>query len=176
MVSIKPPPTSWKDAILQAARTQMNADVCFYREVSTGPKYNPVTGTGGNNGIAVFWRGKARVQHVRAPQEFEVGYQEGTSQNYLWQLDPDEPGNSVPFLPSGVKARVIAGGRNSKLESLAFVVTSDINSSHMAVNTVKLQSNMKPIEEWLWNPDGTPLGLFPAEGLFPSFKLFPLKA
>ena len=46
-------------------------------------------------------------------------------------------------------------GRDSSLESLSFTVNSAINSSHMAVRTVELASNMIPIA-WAWkvNEDG----------------------
>ena len=175
MPALKPPPASWEDAILSTARLFMNAEVCFYREIEPDEdkRYNPVTGEGDDAGIAVFWRGKARVQHMRAPREFKTDYQAGASHYFRFQLDPAESGNSLPFLPSGVKARVIDGGRDSSLESLVYVTNSAINSSHMAVRTVELKSNMTPIV-WQWNPDGPNEGLFPSSGLFPSYTLFPL--
>lgn len=172
MVAISRPGT-WEDRILARAKTQMNAEICFYREMTPTIPYNPITGEGGSDGIAVFWRGRARVQHVRAPREFATAYQAETSQQFIFQIDPTEPGNGVPFLPSGVKARVLAGGRDSDLESLAFVTSSAINSSHMAVRTVKCSTNMEFID-WQWNPDGPDEGIFPSDGLYPSFTLYPL--
>lgn len=171
MVAIKPA-GAWQDAILDAAKQFMNAEVCFYREVEGAP-YDPISGTGGDAGIAVFWRGKARVQHLRAPREFAEAYQAEATRFFRFQIDPSEPGNSLPKLPSGVKARVIEGGRDSDLESLVFVTNSGINSSHMAVRTVELSSNMTFID-WQWSPDGPSFGLFPSDGLYPSFNLFPI--
>lgn len=165
---------SWEDRILQIAKREMKAEVCFYREQPGTNTYNPITGTGHDGGIAVFWRGKARVQHMRAPREFATPYQAESTRFFRFQLDPSEPGNGVPYLPQGVKARVIAGGRDSDLESLAFVTVSAINSSNMAVRTVELSANMKAPVDWQWSPDAPSLGLFPSDGLYPSFNLFPI--
>lgn len=170
MVSIRRP-GAWEDIILEEAKKHMNAEVCFYREVEAAP-YDPITGSGGDRGVAVFWRGRARVQHLRAPREFAESYQAESTRFFRFQVDPSEPGNSLPFLPFGVKARVLAGGRDSDLESLVFVTTSAINSSHMAVRTVELSTNMTPID-WQWSPDGPQLGLYPSDGLYPSSTLFP---
>lgn len=174
MVAIDPA-KNWQDMILQGARPFMNADICFYREVSASDPYNPVTGTGGDEGIAVFWRGKARVQHLRAPREFATAYQAETTRFFRFQIDPIDTwnGDSLPFLPAGVKARVVTGGRDSDLESLVFVANSAINSSHMAVRTVELSSNMNKFD-WQWSPDGPGQGLYPSLGLFPAFTLFPI--
>lgn len=173
MPSLVAPPANWEEAILNAAKMFMNAEICFYREVEATEPYNPITGEGGDEGIAVFWRGKARVQHLRAPREFATAYQAEATRFFRFQIDPSEPGNSLPFLPQGVKARVIAGGRDSDLESLAFVTVSAINSSHMAVRTVELSSNMTPVA-WQWNPDAPSAGLFPSDGLYPSYNLYPI--
>lgn len=175
MPSLKAPPANWQEAILNSARMFMNADICFYREIAPDEPYNPVTGQGGDGGIAVYWRGKARVQHLRAPREFSTGYQAEATRFFRFQVDPIDTwnGNSLPFLPQGVKARVLAGGRDSHLESLAFVANSAINSSHMAVRTVELSSNMTPVE-WQWTPDVPPTDLFPSDGLYPSYALYPI--
>lgn len=148
MVSIAPPPASWEDAILNAAIPLMNAKVCFYE--ATDDDYDPITGTGGQ-GIRVIWAGKARVQHLRAPRQFQDGVQVQVDRSFRFQLDP---GDSVPHLYGGVKARVLDGGRDSSLETLAYVVDSAINSSHMAVRTIELKSNLKPVTwKWSWDPD-----------------------
>lgn len=165
---------SWEDRILQIARREMKAEVCFYREQTGFEEYDPITGTGGDGGIAVFWRGKARVQHMRAPREFSTSYQAESTRFFRFQLDPAEPGNSVPFMPQGVKARVLAGGRDSHLESLAFVVISAINSSNMAVRSIELSTNMRVVD-WPWNPFEESEGLFPSDGVFPSFNLYPIR-
>ena len=154
MVAISRPGADWPDRILEVAKRFMNAEVCFYEETEPATPYNPVTGEGGATGIRIIWRGHARVQHLRAPREFATTYQAEATRFFRFQIDPNETwdGSSVPFLPQGVKARVIAGGRDSDLESLAFVTTSAINSSHMAVRTVELSSNMTSVA-WQWNPD-----------------------
>ena len=146
VVSLKPPPADWEDAILQAAIPFMNAEVCFYEEVP-GTPYNPVTGTGGSTEIDVLWRGKARVQHIRSPREFNTQYQAGSTRFFRFQLDPAD---SPPQIPFGAKARVLDGGRDADLESLVYIVNSAINSSHMAVRTVELSSNMEFVT-WTWS-------------------------
>ena len=149
MPSMTPPPEDWEDIILNAAVPLMNAKVCFYE--GTDDDYNPITGTGGQ-GIRVIWAGKARVQHLRAPRQFQDGVQVQTDRSFRFQLDPRD---SVPHLYGGVQARVIDGGRDSSLETLAYVTDSAINSSHMAVRTIELKSNLKPVEwEWSWTPEG----------------------
>lgn len=150
----------------------MNAEICFYRE--TEGDYDVITGEGDEGGVAVFWRGNARVQHLRAPRTFEAQEQPEATRFFRFQIDPGERAESLPFMPEGVKARVIHGGRDSHLESLVFVTNSAINSSHMAVRTVELESNMKFVD-WQWNPDGPSYGLFPSDGLYPAFTLFPIQ-
>lgn len=145
-MSIGAAPTSWEEAILLGAVQFMNAEVCFF-EV-TGDDYNDATGTGGAQ-VRLLWRGKARVQQLRAPREASTDYQASDSRAFRFQLDPRD---SVPTLYSGAKARVIAGGRDTDLEALAFVVDSAINSSHMAVRTIELTANMRPAK-WSWEPD-----------------------
>lgn len=147
MASILAAPKNWEDAILRAAIPTMNAKVCFYEAAGEG-NYDWRTGTGGVS-IRILWAGKARVQHLRAPHAFSTGYETGSDRSFRFQLDP---GDSVPSLYEGFKARVLDGGRDSGLESLALVVDSAINSSHMAVRTVELKANMRPVE-WAWKLD-----------------------
>lgn len=153
LVSLKPAPQGWEDAILDAAVQFMNAEVCFY-EVESDDE-DDITGTGSVS-VRILWRGKARVQQLRSPRDSSTEYQASDSRAFRFQLDP---GDSVPEVYSGTKARVLAGGRDSGLEALAFVVDSAINSSHKAVRTVELTSNMRPVN-WTWGPpsgfvDGT---------------------
>lgn len=145
-MSMAPPPSNWEDAILLNAVQFMNAEVCFYE--ITGDDYIDATGTGGAQ-VRLIWRGKARVQQLRAPREASTEYQASDSRSFRFQLDPRD---SLPTLYSGAKARVIAGGRDADLETLALVVDSAINSSHMAVRTVELTANMRPAK-WAWDPD-----------------------
>lgn len=150
MVTLKPPPADWEDAILQTAVQFMNAEVCFYREVDPEPgeAYNPVTGEGGSTEIDILWRGKARVQQLRSPREFQTQYQAEATRFFRYQLDPaDNP----PQIPFGVKSRVLNGARDKDLESLVLVTNSGINSSHMAVRTIELSSNMEFVI-WDWLP------------------------
>lgn len=149
MVSIVAPPKNWEEAILLSAVTQMNATVCFYEADEAASDYDWRSGTGGI-GIRILWSGKARVQHLRAPHEFSTGYETGSDRAFRFQLDPRD---SVPHLYEGFKARVLDGGRDSSLETLAFVTDSAINSSHMAVRTVELKANMRPVE-WTWKLGG----------------------
>ncbi|AHL18491.1 hypothetical protein ISF9_021 [Microbacterium phage vB_MoxS-ISF9] len=144
MVTLTPPPASWEESILITARLFMVAEVCFY-EMVEGEEWDPITGTGGPE-ASVIWRGKARVQHLRAPRDQSNEYQTSDTRNFRFQLDPaDNP----PLLYTGVKARVLNGGRDPMLETLAYVVDSGVNSSQMAVRTVELTSDMRPTE-WNW--------------------------
>lgn len=131
---------------MNAAIQFMNAEVCFYEagEDTT----DDITGDGGVT-IRLLWRGKARVQQLRTPQESTTDYQSSDTRTFRFQLDPSD---SVPFLYSGTKARVIAGGRDPRLETLVFSVDSSINSSHRAVHTVQLAATMRPVD-WAWAPD-----------------------
>lgn len=168
LVGLRRPPRDWSDAILNSAIMFMNAEVCFYEEIPGATPYDPITGTGGSTEIRVIWSGKARVQQLRAPRDFVTSYQVNSTRFFRYQLDP---GDSVPDLPQGTKSRVLLGGRDEKLESLVFVVNSAINSSHMAVRTVELAANMKPIT-WGWNPIPS-TAPFPGQLIFPSYTLFP---
>lgn len=147
MVSISAPPKNWEEAILIGARNFMNAKVCFYRIVDGPGEWDPITGTGGSV-VEVYWSGKARVQHLRAPRDVSNEYQTNDSRSFRFQLDPaDNP----PMLYSTAKARVLDAGEEGDpiLETFAYVVDSAVNSSHMAVKTVELTSDMKPTE-WSW--------------------------
>lgn len=167
---LKPGGGAWEDAIHDVAVQYMNARVCFFR--ATRGDYDPVTGTGGDGGIDIIFAGKARVQQLRAPREFTTPYQASASRSFRFQLDPDD---GVPGLFQGVQARVIDGGRDSDLEKYIFTVNSAINSSHMAVRTVELISNMKRVD-WSWEPPEPTVDLFPSLGLFPSLALYPVGA
>ena len=143
------PIQAWEDDILDAARLYMNADVCFYEEVAGEEAYDPITGEGGSEEINVIWRGKARVQHLGQPSQYETVYNTSANHMFRFQLDPaDNP----PETYFGVKARVLNGGRDSGLENYVYVVNGAVNSSHMAVRTVELESTMEPIA-WSWDPD-----------------------
>lgn len=145
LVSIGKPPADWQEAILDTAVLFMNAEVCFFKTIEED--YDPVAGTGGVS-VEVLWRGKARVQQLRTPQEFATDYQANSSRPFRFQLDPRD---SVPTMYHGVNARVLDGGRDPDLETLVYVVNSAINSSHKAVRTVELVSNMRP-QIWDWTP------------------------
>lgn len=124
----------------------MNATVCFYEESGVTEAYDPITGTGGGTSINVLWSGKARVQHLGQPSQFQTSYNTESSHMFRFQLDPADNPPNISF---GVKARVLNGGRDSSLESYVFVVNSAVNSSHMAVRTIELESTMEPIV-WDW--------------------------
>lgn len=162
LVSISPPPASWEEAILIGARPLMNAEICFYE---TEDDRDDITGTGSVLST-IIWQGKARVQHLRAPRESGTEYQANDVRSFRFQLDPED---DPPFVYSGAKARVLNGGRDKILETLGFVVDSGVNSSHMAVRTIELKANMRPVE-WGWGP-GHPI--FPANLLYPSDFLYP---
>lgn len=149
MVSIGIPITGWQDAIHAAAVQYMNAEVCFYKAI--GGNYDEITNTGTPGTIEILWRGKARVQHLRAPREASTEVQSGDQRAFRFQLDPND---NPPPLYSGTKARVINGGRDPQLALYAYSVDSAVNSSHMAVRTVELTANMRPAN-WSWEvPSG----------------------
>lgn len=170
-MSIGAPPADWQQAIHDTAIQFMTGEVCFYKESKATIPYDPVTGEGGEDGIDIIWRGKARIQQLRTPREYTTPYQASASRNFRFQLDPDD---NVPWLYEGTKARVTNGARDEALTSYAFVVNSAINSSDMAVRTVELISNMKRVT-WTWEPsDYTPI--FPSLSLFPSLEFYPAGA
>lgn len=150
MVSLGPAPSGWEDAILSAARQFMTGRVCFYATSGEDDDYSEIgiPGTGAN--IDILWTGKARIQHLRAPRNDSSEYQASDSRSFRFQLDPaDNP----PQLYSGAKARVVDGGRDSSLETYSFIVDSAVNSSQMAVRTIELTSDMRPID-WTWTVNG----------------------
>ena len=100
MVAIGKPPANWEDAIRDTAVLFMNAEVCFFETVEDVP-YDPITGEGGPT-TRVLWRGKARVQQLRNPQEFATEYEASSNRAFRFQLDPRD---SVPDLYQGAKAR-----------------------------------------------------------------------
>lgn len=144
----------------------MNADVCFYEESRTTESYDPITGHGGATGITVIWRGKARVQHLGQPSQFQTSYSTSTNHMFRFQLDPADNPPEVYF---GLKARVLDGARDQSLTQYAMIVNSAVNSSHMAVRTIELESTMEPAD-WEWDPD---LFIIPSATLFPSSTLYP---
>lgn len=160
------PIQAWEDDILDAARLYMNADVCFYEESAVTEPYDPITGTGGGTGITVIWRGKARVQHLGQPSQYETMYNANANHMFRFQLDPADNPPEVYF---GLKARVLDGGRDQSLTQYAMIVNSAVNSSHMAVRTIELESTMEPAD-WEWDPD---LFVIPSATLFPSSTLYP---
>lgn len=159
MVSLKPPPANWTDAIAGVAGLFMNARVCFYEADYSGSNYDPITGNGREFVIKSLWSGLARVQHLRAPSTFATDYQTGANRAFRFQVGKDA---GLPFLSEGVKARVIDAGvpsalidmgdGDADLERLSFVTNSSINASHYAVKTVELTSTMRP-EKWTWTLD-----------------------
>lgn len=159
MVSLKPPPANWTDAIAGVANLFQNARVCFYIADESGSDYDPITGQGQKFSIALLWVGLARVQHLRAPSTFASDYQAGANRAFRFQVDKN---GGLPFLSEGIKARVLDAGvsgptiemneGDAHLEQLAFVTNSAINASHYAVKTVELTSTMRPVV-WGWSVD-----------------------
>jgi len=160
------PIQDWPESILSAAIPYMNADVCFYEESDATEPYDPITGEGGATGINIIWRGKARVQHLAQPAQFQTAYSAGSNHYFRFQLDPQD---SPPEVYFGLKARVLDGGRDDSLTEYTMVVNSAVNSSHMAVRTIELRATMEPAG-WDWHPDDW---VFPNETLFPATNLYP---
>lgn len=142
------PIEGWQDSILSVAKTFMNAQVCFYVESGVTEPYDPITGDGGGTSIDVIWQGKARVQHLGQPAQFQTSYEANANHMFRFQLDPAD---SPPETYFGVKARVLDGGRDAGLENYVYVVNGAVNSSHMAVRTVELETTLEPIS-WDWEP------------------------
>ncbi len=156
LVSLKPPPSDWTEAIAEIARQFQNARICFYKDDGSGD-FDPLTGDGDEGGIELIWVGLARVQQLRAPQKFATDYQAGANRAFRFQVDKE---GGLPFLPAGVKGRVLAtrvpGAKmlpgDADLEELIYVVDSAINGSHQAVKTIELTSTMIPAD-WEWDVD-----------------------
>lgn len=147
MVSIGTPVVGWQDNILATARQFMTGEVCFYRVVG-GREDLPEIGQPGTPAtVEVFWRGKARIQHLRAPRRDSTEYQASDSRSFRFQLDPED---NPPALYAGTKARVLNGGRDEQLTTYAYQVESAVNSTQMAVRTVELTADMRPTT-WGWD-------------------------
>lgn len=164
-------PSGWQQEIHDIAVQFMTGEVCFYREKPSTVPYNPITGEGGEDGVEIIWRGKARIQQLRTPREYTTPYQASASRNFRFQLDPDD---NLPRLYEGAKARVTNAGRDDALTTYLFVVNSAVNSSDMAVRTVELISNMKAVD-WTWDPEDY-IPFFPSGLLYPSLELYPVGA
>lgn len=148
MVSIGTPVTGWEDNILDTARQFMTGEVCFYRIVGGKDSFPEVGRPGTPGSVEVIWRGKARIQHLRAPRRDSTEYQTSDSRSFRFQLDPlDNP----PVLYAGTKARVLNGGRDESLLNYSYQVESAVNSTQMAVRTVELTADMRPMT-WGWTP------------------------
>lgn len=147
MVSIGTPTVGWEQNILDTARQFMTGEVCFYKVVG-GQEDLPEIGQPGTPGtVEVFWRGKARIQHLRAPRRDSTEYQASDSRSFRFQLDPED---NPPALYAGTKARVLNGGRDAQLTTYAYQVESAVNSTQMAVRTVELTADMRPTT-WGWD-------------------------
>jgi hypothetical protein len=133
---------AWQEQILEVAKGYMNAEVCFYTESDSETTYDPITGEGGSTSVEIIWSGKARVQHLGQPSQFQTSYNTSANHMFRFQLDPADNPPDVYF---GLKARVLDGGRDPGLEEYVFVVNAAVNSSHMAVRTVELESTMEPV-------------------------------
>lgn len=148
MVSIGTPVVGWQQNILDTARQFMNAEVCFYRVVGGKDDLPEIGKPGTPARVEVLWRGKARIQQLRAPRRDSTEYQASDSRSFRFQLDPED---NPPVVYAGTKARVLDGGRDSSLENYSYQVESGVNSSHMAVRTIELTADMKPTT-WGWMP------------------------
>lgn len=168
MVTLKPPPANWTDAIASTAELFMNARVCFYEAVEPEVPYDPITGAGDEFDIKLLWVGAARIQHLRAPSAFATDYQAGANRAFRFQVGKNA---GLPFLSEGVKARVLDAGvsgplidmgpGDADLEKLAYVVNSSINASHFAVKTVELSATMREVK-WGWTVNEAGEVIFPA--------------
>lgn len=148
MVSIGTPVTGWQDIILDTARQFMTGEVCFYRVVGGKDNLPEIGQPGTPATIEIIWRGKARIQPIRAPRRDSTEYQASDSRSFRFQMDPlDE----IPPLYAGTKARVLNGARDETLETYSYMVESAVNSSDMAVRTVELTADMRPTT-WGWTP------------------------
>lgn len=148
MVSIGTPVTGWQDIILDTARQFMTGEVCFYRVVGGKDNLPEIGQPGTPATVEVIWRGKARIQHIRAPRRDSTEYQASDSRSFRFQLDPLD---NIPPLYVGTKARVLNGARDETLETYSYMVESAVNSSDMAVRTVELTADMRPTT-WGWTP------------------------
>lgn len=147
MVSIGTPVTGWQDAILATARQFMTGEVCFYRVVGGTDDLPEIGQPGTPATVEVLWRGKARIQHLRAPRRDSTEYQASDSRSFRFQLDPED---NPPVVYAGTKARVLNGARDASLENYLYQVESAVNSSDMAVRTVELTADMRP-NTWGWD-------------------------
>ena len=125
---------SWSEQIAAAAEQFMNAAIEIYdpqTQVVTTP-YDAVTGLGGESTPVVLWSGKARVQHLRQPQEVTTAAEWTAYRSYRFQVPLDEVSG---LIDKGMRIRVTDAGRDPSLSQMTYTIEASTNSSHAAVRT-----------------------------------------
>lgn len=126
---------SWSEQITAAAEQFMNAAIEIYDPNTSVPPtipYDPVTGLGGESEPAVLWSGKARVQHLRQPQEVTTAAEWTAYRSYRFQVPLDEVSG---LIDKGMRIRVTDAGRDPSLLQMTYTIEASTNSSHAAVRT-----------------------------------------
>lgn len=128
------------------------------------------TGTATTNGNPVVARGRGRVIGTRAVTEATDG-------------TVSDPTNIKPIriqiprdmydgrIIRGWQIRVVDGGRNPRLESMVFVVRSDVQGGNMASRTVECAVDVEAYANWI---DYALESIYPGPNLFPSNSLYPV--
>lgn len=91
--------------------------------------FNPITNVISGGEPVVLWQGKARIQHMRAPQSIAGSFENSEIRNVRFKipLSADIP-DDVP-IREGLQIYVVDGGEDRILEQYHYVVKSGINSS-----------------------------------------------
>jgi len=131
----------WPDEIAAAARDEFNCtiDITDPNTVTT-TDYDPTTDTGGGSTVLTIMTDRpARMQQLHIPQEAITPGVAGKKRDVRFQIDllPDDP-----IIRSGFIVRVRSTTRNQKLLRFAFVVNSEINSSHAALTTIETTTDL----------------------------------
>lgn len=118
--------SGWEDEIAEAASQFMTAEIVVFTKL-------PISGAN------ILFRGLARVQQIQQPRDESTTYEWSTQRHFRFQLVyADVAGINIA---KGNTIRVLSGGRDESLYTLAFEVLSAINSDHRAVRTIEATTN-----------------------------------
>jgi hypothetical protein len=128
---------SWMNATIQIV--DPNTDSAIWDEWTN-------TETGGEP--TVIWSGPARIQHLSAQSNANVGFSEVGIRGIRVQVPLDV---EAGFIRKGLQVIVTDGGNDYELEQLQFVIASAINSSYAWGRTIECHVDVKSIANSTWS-------------------------
>ena len=123
-------------------------------ESATTTPYDPVTDTGGVPVSLIVWTGKAIIQKVRRPATGSNQSGWTAANPFSFQLPASTPSL---FIRKGMLIRVLAGGDDTALTELSFVVTVGLSGSWQPVRILEAVAEMVSVFPQPPHAGGTPL-------------------